>query len=57
MEETYAALSAELRHAVRSNLAILSLMESRTGMPDPGPQRPRIAALLRRLEHIEEKVG
>jgi hypothetical protein len=53
---TYSALSAELRHAVRSNLAVLSLMESRPGMPDPGPQRGRIAALLRRLERSEEEV-
>jgi hypothetical protein len=55
VNETYSALSAELRHAVRSNLAVLSLMDSRPGMPDPGRERPRIASLLRELERIEEK--
>jgi hypothetical protein len=54
IDETYARLTPELRHAVRSNLAILSLMESRPGMPDPGPHRARIAALLRRLERVQE---
>lgn len=55
MDETYAGLAPELRHAVRSNLTILSLMEPRPGMPDPGPHRARIASLLRRLERMKEK--
>jgi hypothetical protein len=38
-------LSAESRHAVASNLTVLSLMEARPGMPDPAPVR----ALVRRL--------
>src|SRR5262245_54000618 len=46
----YAALSQELRHQVRSNLSILSLLEARPGMPDPRPQRTVVDALLRRLE-------
>lgn len=54
IDETYAALAPELRHAVRSNLTILSLMEPRPGMPDPGPHRGRIAGLLRRLERVKE---
>lgn len=39
IDEIYASLAPELRHTVRSNLAILSLMEPRPGMPDPGPHR------------------
>ena len=34
---TYHALTAELRHTVRSNLTILSLMTPRSGMPDRDP--------------------
>jgi hypothetical protein len=54
IDYSYAGLPPELRHAVRSNLTILSLMEPRPGMPDPGPHRARIAALLRRLERVKE---
>lgn len=43
-------LKPELRHAVRSNLTLLSLMEPRTGMPDPRPWRVEVGALLRRLD-------
>lgn len=46
----YRTLSPELRHAARSNLAILSLLPARSGMPDPLPQRAIIAMLLERLE-------
>jgi hypothetical protein len=46
----YAALRPELRHVVRSNLTILSLLAPRAGMPDPVPRREQVAALLRRLE-------
>ena len=52
-ETTYGRLSQELRHAVRSNLTILSLLEARRGMPDPGPRRADVAALLRRFEHVD----
>lgn len=48
--EVYRRLRPELRHTVRSNLTILSLMDSREGMPDPRPHRADVAALLRRLE-------
>jgi len=46
----YLGLPIELRHQVRSNLSILSLLDARPGMPDPRPRRPVVDALLRRLE-------
>jgi hypothetical protein len=49
----YETLSDDQRHAVRANLATLSLMESIAGMPDPLPHRGAIAALLRRLDAME----
>lgn len=53
LEVAYARLRPELRHAVRSNLTILSLLAPRTGMPDPRPRRADVAAVLRRLEARE----
>jgi hypothetical protein len=50
IERTYGTLPAELRHQVRSNLSILSLLDARPGMPDPRPHRAAVDALLRRLE-------
>jgi hypothetical protein len=50
LEEAYRQLRPELRHAVRSNLTILSLLAPREGMPDPGPRRADVARVLRRLE-------
>ena len=50
IERGYLGLSAELRHQARANLSILSLLETRPGMPDPRPWRPAIGSLLRRLE-------
>jgi hypothetical protein len=52
--ESYVTLPDELRHAARANLTILSLIEPHDGMPDPRPQRARVAALLRRFEGAEE---
>ncbi len=46
----YRRLRPELRHAIRSNLTVLSLLAARSGMPDPGPRRAEVGALLRRLE-------
>lgn len=46
---TFGTLSRELQHAVRSNLATLSLLEPIGGMPDPTKERGRIATLLARL--------
>jgi hypothetical protein len=43
-------LSAESRHAVRSALTVLSLMEARPGMPDPAPFRRQVQGLLARIE-------
>lgn len=45
----YLRLRPELRHVVRSNLTILSLIGPRDGMPDPRPRRAEVAALLHRL--------
>ncbi len=50
LQHIYDATSPELRHAIRSNLAILSLIDARPGMPDPRPQRAAVARLLARLE-------
>jgi hypothetical protein len=50
LEAAHKRLDAELRHTVRSNLTILSLMEPRAGMPDPRPWRTGVAAFLHRLE-------
>jgi len=46
----YRGLAPDLRFAVRSNLTILSLLPPRPGMPDPRPERARVAHLLRQLE-------
>ncbi len=50
LEHAYGRLRPELRHAVRSNLTVLSLLAPRAGMPDPGRRRAEVAGLLRRLE-------
>lgn len=55
LEAAYRRLRSELRHAVRSNLTLLSLIEPRAGMPNPRPRRADIAALLRRLEAAERE--
>ena len=53
LDAAYSRLRPELRHAVRSNLTVLSLLEPRIGMPDPRPRRATVAAVLRRLERLE----
>jgi hypothetical protein len=50
LDRLYRRLRPELRHSTRANLTILSLLSSRSGMPDPEPHRADVAALLRRLE-------
>jgi hypothetical protein len=50
LDDLHRGLSPELRHAMRSNLTVLSLLEPRDGMPDPGPHRERLARVLRRWE-------
>jgi hypothetical protein len=57
LERAYRSLRAELRHTVRSNLTLLSLVQPRIGMPDPGPWRRAVAGLLRRLEAGDERFG
>jgi hypothetical protein len=51
---TYQSLPPELKHAVRSNLTILSVMKRHARMPDPEPERARVAALLSRLDASDE---
>ncbi|MBI2569890.1 MAG: hypothetical protein HYV63_23035 [Candidatus Schekmanbacteria bacterium] len=51
----YRRLSPALRHQVRSNLALLSLLPQRPGMPDPRPLRRSVAALLAACETKEEE--
>lgn len=53
LADAYGRLRPELRHAVKSNLTILSLLQPREGMPDPRPRRADLAALLRHLEAVE----
>lgn len=55
LDAAYRRLRSELRHAVRSNLTILSLIEPRAGMPDPRSRRADVASLLRRLEAGERE--
>ena len=55
LDENYAALAPVHRHAVQSNLTVLSLMNGVGGMPDPASQRHRVADLLARLEAVEER--
>lgn len=47
-------LSDESRHAIRSALTVLSLMEGRAGMPDPASARPLVTRLLAALERRHE---
>ena len=53
----YRRLRPELRHAVRSNLTILSVLAPRSGMPDPQPRRAEVTALLRRLEAGDPEIA
>jgi hypothetical protein len=55
LDAMYRRLRPELRHAVRSNLTLLSLIEPRVGMPDPRPRRADVAALLRRFDAGERE--
>ena len=57
LEAMYRRLRAELRHTVRSNLTLLSLLEPRAGMPDPRPRRAEVAALFRRLDAAEQEAS
>jgi len=57
VESLYRGLRPELRHAVRSNLTILSLLAPRSGMPDPRSRRAEVAALLRRLQAADPEAS
>ena len=57
LESLYRRLRPELRHAVRSNLTILSLLAPRSGMPDPEPRRAEVAALLGRLRAADPEAS
>lgn len=48
------SLSLESRHAVRSGLTVLSLIEGRPGMPDPAAVRDQVSRLLSRIEALDE---
>ena len=50
LDEAYRRLRPELRHVVRANLTLLSLLAPRAGMPDPRSGRADVSALLRRCE-------
>jgi len=54
LETLYRGLSEELRYTIRSGLSMLSLLEPRVQMPDPTPHRALIAALMARLERVEQ---
>jgi hypothetical protein len=55
LEEAYRGLPDQERHAARSALAMLSLLEPRAGMPDPIPNRRAVADLTARLEGAEQR--
>ncbi|OFW27172.1 MAG: hypothetical protein A3H97_19965 [Acidobacteria bacterium RIFCSPLOWO2_02_FULL_65_29] len=55
LDAMYRRLRPELRHAVRSNLTLLSLLEPRAGMPDPRPRRADVAALFRQFNTGERE--
>jgi len=54
LTDLYHALRPEQRYSVCSNLSLLSLMAPHPNMPDPRPQRARVAELLRRLESRQD---
>lgn len=54
LTDLYRTLRPEQRYSVRSNLSLLSLMAPHPDMPDPRPQRARVAELLRRLESRQD---
>lgn len=50
LTDLYHTLGSEQKYSVRSGLSVLSLLPAHPNMPDPRPQRTRMADLLRRLE-------
>lgn len=51
----FSCITPELQQAARNNLSLLSLLEPRTGMPDPRLHRRKTSALLARLEAAMRK--
>ena len=49
-----AGLPPESRHSICSALTVLSLMDSRAGMPDPAPVRENVMHLISRIEANRE---
>lgn len=47
-------ISTESRHTLRSGLTVLSLMDSRPGMPNPAATREQVMRLLARLEDVDD---
>lgn len=54
IETLFAGLDDELRHTVRSNLVVLSLLQPLIDMPDPRAARPAVHALLERFDAVTE---
>ncbi len=54
LEEQFRLLVAEQRHAVRSSLTVLSLLQPHPSMPDPVRHRHLVAALLHRLDETAD---
>jgi hypothetical protein len=52
-DRQYRSLALDLRHVVRGNLTVLSLLSARDGMPDPAAHRERVADVLARLEAVD----
>lgn len=50
----FEALAPDWRHAVVSNLTVLSLIEARAGMPDPTSRRAHVADVVARLLPLVE---
>jgi hypothetical protein len=53
LDRIFPDLTPDLRRTVLSNLTVLSLLEKRLGMPDPGPHRETVAGVGRRLERLD----
>jgi hypothetical protein len=51
---TFRTLSGEIRHSIRNNLTLLSLLDPIAHMPDPIAHRARVAAVLARLDLVGE---
>jgi uncharacterized protein (UPF0371 family) len=52
-DRQYRSLAPDLRHVVRANLTVLSLLSARDGMPDPAAHRERVADVLARFEAVD----